>query len=839
MAILNTKLRLITSQGVTVSGEFGISKGDEAHLMTILRDTLYSDKVLAVLREYSSNAWDAHNSVGKGTLPIEITLPTIEDQTLYIRDFGPGISQQDIFQVFAQYGASTKRHSNESVGYMGIGGKSAFAYSDSFTVISWNGGMKRTYVAAIDPSERGVIAQLAEEPCGDETGILIQIAVRQDDIPEFEQKAQKLFAYFHPRPKINTEIPTLPTHQLQLKAGVIYDPERVEAQWGRAGDWVAVMGCVSYHIDLRQLTSPKPEEALPDFLSNISGALYFNIGEVQISASREELKYNDNTKKKLVEQFAALIDEYVQTVLQDIEARSGSLWDRRIRSQLLGRLDLPIPKLAQDFTVQHLRFENRPSGLILEDAYGHRATGLSIHEFSRFIVRDNKRVLKGFNLSGHDILVRAKSPVVTPEKLQIALDRYIKKLRVDGISVVKLSSVPRVIKEKGSGRPVNEKYKQRIFQFDGSNYVDGNKKSRHWVIVSRVAQDSDVFVILKKFVPTGYDFYAMHRQDKRLAEAFGGTVPTIYGYKSIKKRPVLEADCKGKSYREWRAGFIKTLLTSTNKELLLKWEWKHLFSIRTETFYDSGKSWMKRLVKNLGAHHQITQIFAKHLSAKKYFRKHPRSDSNLSELHDRAEGLLTESEANKALAGVLARYPLLGATDVSISAVWEPPKSSLWCDYVRMIDELASLKESKNNAAAELHDDQREHLSGARREDPHSTEGVSELQQPPQSNHGGKVGRGAETPNRPEQPGSLGEGEVRTEGGEVPLQRGTDPRLPSQPHRDDGQRGRGSGTDVQVLGASTAQPIHALGRAALAIPGAQGYSAHQGWDVPGLQGRNE
>lgn len=30
--------------------------------MTILRDTLYSDKVLAVIREYSANAWDAARS---------------------------------------------------------------------------------------------------------------------------------------------------------------------------------------------------------------------------------------------------------------------------------------------------------------------------------------------------------------------------------------------------------------------------------------------------------------------------------------------------------------------------------------------------------------------------------------------------------------------------------------------------------------------------------------------------------------------------------------------------------------------------------------------------------
>ena len=45
-----------------------------AHLMSVLTD-LYSDKPLAVIREYSTNALDAHRAAGN-TAPIEVTLPS-------------------------------------------------------------------------------------------------------------------------------------------------------------------------------------------------------------------------------------------------------------------------------------------------------------------------------------------------------------------------------------------------------------------------------------------------------------------------------------------------------------------------------------------------------------------------------------------------------------------------------------------------------------------------------------------------------------------------------------------------------------------------------------------
>lgn len=119
--IVSSQHQVTNQKGVQSEGSFAISLRNQAHLMTILRDTLYSDKILAVLREYSANAWDAHRQSGCKDIPIRVTLPTHAEPTLVIRDFGSGLSEEDLYQVYTQYGESTKRESNETVGYLGIG----------------------------------------------------------------------------------------------------------------------------------------------------------------------------------------------------------------------------------------------------------------------------------------------------------------------------------------------------------------------------------------------------------------------------------------------------------------------------------------------------------------------------------------------------------------------------------------------------------------------------------------------------------------------------------------------------------------------------------------------
>ena len=142
--------RSVETSPVAASASFGISQNDVAHILTMLRDTLYSDRVLAVLREYAANAWDVHREVGKGDVPIQVTLPTLEAPTLEIRDFGTGLSREDMMGRFLLAGASTKRGSNVAVGTLGIGRLSGFAYGDSFVVESRRGGVCSTYVAVID-----------------------------------------------------------------------------------------------------------------------------------------------------------------------------------------------------------------------------------------------------------------------------------------------------------------------------------------------------------------------------------------------------------------------------------------------------------------------------------------------------------------------------------------------------------------------------------------------------------------------------------------------------------------------------------------------------------------
>ena len=114
---------------------FGIKKEGISHIFNVLRNQLYSDKILAVIREYSCNAVDAHTEVGKNEEPIVVTLPNKLLLEFKVRDFGRGLTETEIGEIYAMYGESTKRGTNEQIGQLGLGCKSAFAYGDNFIII--------------------------------------------------------------------------------------------------------------------------------------------------------------------------------------------------------------------------------------------------------------------------------------------------------------------------------------------------------------------------------------------------------------------------------------------------------------------------------------------------------------------------------------------------------------------------------------------------------------------------------------------------------------------------------------------------------------------------------
>ena len=70
-----TTTKQVTTNGIQNSVSFGIKEGGFAHIFNVLRNQLYSNKYQAVLREYATNAVDAHVEAGIEDRAIEVTLP--------------------------------------------------------------------------------------------------------------------------------------------------------------------------------------------------------------------------------------------------------------------------------------------------------------------------------------------------------------------------------------------------------------------------------------------------------------------------------------------------------------------------------------------------------------------------------------------------------------------------------------------------------------------------------------------------------------------------------------------------------------------------------------------
>jgi hypothetical protein len=682
------------SNGITDSAQFGISLEDSPHLMKILRDGIYTDKILAVLREYSANAWDAHREVGKGDLPIKVTLPTHMAPTLKIRDFGPGLSPENAFRVYAQYGKSTKRASNNAVGMLGIGSKSGFSYASMFLVTTWNGGNKYVYSAALDRAGIGTLSLMHQESCGDETGTEIEITAKSNDIYSFEDRAKNLFQYFVPRPEINIALPEPVKNEAKLVNGII----RTDGNTS----WIAVMGCVAYRVDMSQLREVAGFDGKN--IDRFGGVLYFNIGDVGVSASREELEYSDKTKAAIVEKFNALVDEYVQKVLADVKSHVGTSWEKRVRAQDLNKLGLaPKDDMFAQWVIIKETFK-RDNCSVWRGS--ELAASVAVAADARFVVQDDfLRTIKGYNLGAHDYLIKPKGR----KDLAAAVDdmnQLISLMGIDGIPVVYLSTLNWVQTSKFRGTKVlNVKHRVKNFRLmDKPIHV--KPWSNNWETeTEREATKDDVYVLLSNFkatkpknsaVFTDYNFYYDYQEDRNLAKIFGITMPEVYGYKVTATSTFNTTPPMGIEYNEWRKEFRKNLITDAAKEALKFHEWsKATSSSNYRNRYYNNDVWnTSRLgvVRNgLGANHAITVFLTKIVDATDHLGKMGFTNDVLNTLTQIAQDhnvQVTDGvkiDIRAAIDSIYQKYPMLTLENMSM-AVLSSQDCKKWFDYIKLVD---------------------------------------------------------------------------------------------------------------------------------------------------------
>lgn len=324
----------VATQGVQSSSGFSIAT--TAHMFGILSDGLYSDKIGAVLREIGANAMDAHIMAGKADQPFEVKLPSQFDKTFHIKDFGPGLSDQDVRELYTTYGWSSKQNSNETTGAFGLGSKSPFAYTDAFSICAVKDGVKRIYTAHKDDSGKPVVSLMSETASDDswQAGVMVTFAVQPDDIAEFIYKAGKIFRWFKVKPtvigaKIELKEPAFKTRGPNFALFAADDSDR-QAR--------VIMANVAYPLNVSRLEGVSD---LGKAVASCGAHLFVPTGTVMPTPNREDLQYDKGSRPVLVAALQEVAQAVAQEIYDRIKAEECSTWEwrRRIREYAISLPD--------------------------------------------------------------------------------------------------------------------------------------------------------------------------------------------------------------------------------------------------------------------------------------------------------------------------------------------------------------------------------------------------------------------------------------------------------------------------------------------------------------------
>jgi len=269
-----------------ITGDVGFKIKASSKAFKILSSQLYSNKIKAVVREYSTNAIDSHIQAGKSDIPFHIHLPNKLEPFLLIQDYGVGISHEDIYEIYTTYFLSTKENTNEQSGCLGIGCKAFFAYSDSCLITSIFNGVKRVYNAYFNESDTPTIALMSTENTNNCNGVSIQIPVNEVDFQTFANETKIICRFFKVKPTITGGLIDWNTDKVTFSGENWESYESLDH-----GKGYVIQGQICYPIEPYQLSYEHRE------IFNHAGlVIYADMGDVSFTPSRESLSYDEATK---------------------------------------------------------------------------------------------------------------------------------------------------------------------------------------------------------------------------------------------------------------------------------------------------------------------------------------------------------------------------------------------------------------------------------------------------------------------------------------------------------------------------------------------------------------
>lgn len=340
---------IVTKEKASVTGDLTFAKKVEMGFDPAARNMqvrnairMYANPRLAALREYTSNARDAHKAAGH-TGPVEVTLPTAMHPFLTIVDHGVGLDSTEL-EGFGQFGHTTKDGSNDYIGGFGLGSKSGLAVADQFTVISVKDGKKNVVVVGWDESGAPSLGFLDEQSTSEPNGTTIQIpsATGHEDWRGIIE-GNTFLGWTPGSIVVNGKEPGKSVHDTtqfkKLPGGWLTIQERENGRYYWPETVHALVHGVYYAIPHHKFESRDTARILDGSVLEIAN------GSVDILPSRDDLEWTDVTTRE-VRRVAKVMTEAIVADYQEQITKVKTFLEAKQIADAMDSIGLPVKGLT-------------------------------------------------------------------------------------------------------------------------------------------------------------------------------------------------------------------------------------------------------------------------------------------------------------------------------------------------------------------------------------------------------------------------------------------------------------------------------------------------------------
>lgn len=350
--ISETQPRVVTTNAGE-TGAFTIKANGKA--FKVLIDKLYANKIQSITREIWSNALDAHIAAGCADRPFDVSFPSAFDPSFRVRDYGISLTHEQVMKLYTTLFESTKEDTNDQVGKFGLGSKSPFAYTDSFAVTVVKDGEKRFYAAMIGSDGVPTINFMGREDSDEENGVEVSFPVEREDVAQFARAAKRVSHGFAVKPNVVND----PGFEGWPEVDILMEGEGWVLSRGEIDGYrqtaYARMGCVLYPINVAALGHLTQEQRA---VLEAQFIIDFKMGELEITASREELSYGrgEPTTESILAKTNEIYASLLETAMEGFED-CASYWEAC--TEYHNRLMSSLPEVIKMVMRQNARYGNR------------------------------------------------------------------------------------------------------------------------------------------------------------------------------------------------------------------------------------------------------------------------------------------------------------------------------------------------------------------------------------------------------------------------------------------------------------------------------------------------